>query len=152
MPTYVNPQKCDGCKALGRPACQYICPNDLMILDRALGKAYNQEPDLCWECFACVKMCPQSAIDIRGYADVMPLGASLTPLRGTDSITWGIKFRDGQVKRFRYPIRTTPWGSITPFSGAPEATIEGLRSPILFGGLERLGVSRLPAPAAALGT
>jgi len=32
MPTYVNPDKCDGCKALDRPACMYICPNDLLIL------------------------------------------------------------------------------------------------------------------------
>jgi ferredoxin len=40
----------------------YICPNDLMVLDKALGKAWNQEPDLCWECYACVKTCPQTAI------------------------------------------------------------------------------------------
>ena len=39
-----------------------------MVLDRALGKAWNQEPDLCWECYACVKTCPQTAIDMRGYA------------------------------------------------------------------------------------
>lgn len=25
MPTYVNPDKCDGCKALDRPACMYYC-------------------------------------------------------------------------------------------------------------------------------
>src|SRR5215831_1645174 len=100
MPTYVNPDKCDGCKALDRPACQYICPNDLMTLDKALGKSWNQEPDMCWECYACVKTCPQGAIAMRGYGDVVPLGASLTPLRGTDSIMWTVKFRDGQMKRF----------------------------------------------------
>ena len=112
MPTYVNPEKCDGCKALDRPACMYICHNDLMTLDRSLGKAWNQEPDLCWECYACVKTCPQSAIAMRGYGDVVPLGASLTPLRGTDSVMWTVKFRDGQMRRFKFPIRTTPWGSI----------------------------------------
>ena len=88
MPTYVNPDKCDGCKALDKPACAYICPNDLMILDMVQGKSFNQEPDQCWECYSCVKVCPQSAIAMRGYSDVMPLGASLTPLRGTDSIMW----------------------------------------------------------------
>ena len=61
MPTYVNPDKCDGCKALDRPACMYICPTDLMALDASLGKAWNQEPDMCWECYACVKTCPQGA-------------------------------------------------------------------------------------------
>ena len=37
MPTYVNPNKCDGCKAEERPACQYICPSDIMALDTGLG-------------------------------------------------------------------------------------------------------------------
>jgi NAD-dependent dihydropyrimidine dehydrogenase PreA subunit len=54
MPTYVNPNKCDGCKALDKPACQYICPSDIMQLDagsgREMGKAFNAEPDMCWEC------------------------------------------------------------------------------------------------------
>ena len=47
---------------------------------------------------------------MRGYGDVVPLGASLTPLRGTDSIMWTVKFRDGQMKRFKFAIRTTPVG------------------------------------------
>ena len=34
MPSYVNPDKCDGCKALDKTACQHICPNDLMVLDK----------------------------------------------------------------------------------------------------------------------
>ena len=101
MPSYVNPDKCDGCKALDRPACHYICPNDLMHLDKEQGKSVNIEPDLCWECYACVKTCPQSAIDIRAYADIAPMGASITPLRGTDTIMWTVKFRDGQIKRFK---------------------------------------------------
>ncbi|MFQ6019342.1 MAG: adenylyl-sulfate reductase subunit beta, partial [Dehalococcoidia bacterium] len=92
MPTFVHPDKCDGCRALARPACHYICPNDLMVLDSSIGKAYNQEPDLCWECYACVKTCPQGAIEMRGYADVMPMGSRVTPMRGTDSIMWAIQF------------------------------------------------------------
>ncbi len=145
MPTYVNPDKCDGCKALDRPACQYICPNDLMVLDKALGKAWNQEPDLCWECYACVKTCPQTAIDMRGYGDVVPLGASLAPLRGTDSIMWTVKFRNGQMKRFKFAIRTTPWGSIEPFQGLPSPTVEAAKRPGLSGQEKFLGVPQLPA-------
>ena len=144
MPTYVNPDKCDGCKALTRPACMYICPNDLMVLDKAVGKAFNMEPDLCWECYACVKECPQSAIGMRGYADVMPMGSSVTPLRGTDSIMWGIKFRNGDVKRFKYAIRTTPWGSIEPYKDSPEPTDEGLKGQLLFGEPKWLKVEALP--------
>ena len=43
MPSYVIPDKCDGCKALDKTACQYICPNDLMVLDKEKMKAYNRE-------------------------------------------------------------------------------------------------------------
>jgi len=147
MPTFVNPQKCDGCMALEIPACMYICPNDLMKLDTDMSKAFNQEPDACWECFACVKMCPQSAIDLRGYADVMPMGATATPLRGTDSIIWGLKFRDGTLKRFRFPIRTTPWGSIQPHKHTEEPDTEKLKNPGMAAEGHYLGVDTLPVPS-----
>jgi adenylylsulfate reductase subunit B len=145
MPTYVNPNKCDGCKALDRPACHYICPSDIMALDPALGKAYNLEPDMCWECYSCVKTCPQSAIDMRGYNDVVPLGASLTPLRGTDSIMWTVKYRNGQMKRFKYAIRTTAWGTIEPFRVSASPPPDALRTQALYGQSEYLGVDNLPA-------
>jgi adenylylsulfate reductase subunit B len=34
MPSFVIVEKCDGCKALDKTACQHICPNDLMALDK----------------------------------------------------------------------------------------------------------------------
>lgn len=144
MPTYVNPDKCDGCKALDRPACHYICPSDIMALDPALGKAFNIEPDMCWECYSCVKTCPQTAIDMRGYGDVVPIGASLAPMRGSDAIMWTVKFRDGQMKRFKYAIRTTPWGSIEPYRGLSPATLADMKHSELCGQKQYLGVEKLP--------
>lgn len=143
MPSFVNPEKCDGCKAIDRTACQYVCPNDLMVLNKETEKAYNQEPDACWECYSCVKICPTQAIDVRGYADFVPLGASVVPLRGTDSIMWTVQFRDGSLKRFRFPIRTKPEGSAVAFSGAPAASDEGLKGQLLSGEPQELGVSEL---------
>ena len=58
---------------------------------------------------------------MRHYADVVPMGASLQPLRGTDSIMWTIKFRNGTMKRFKFPIRTTAEGSADPYGGKPAA-------------------------------
>ena len=121
MPTFVDPAKCDGCKGGEKTACMYICPNDLMILDPAEMKAYNQEPDACWECYSCVKICPQGAIEARPYADFAPMGGTSVPMRSADSIMWTVKFRNGNIKRFKFPIRTTPEGSINPYAGKPEA-------------------------------
>jgi adenylylsulfate reductase, subunit B len=139
MPTYVRTDKCDGCKGLDKTACMYICPHDLMKLDRDgtetghAMKAYNQEPEQCWECYACVKMCPHNAIEVRHYADVVPLGGMVQPLRGTHSITWTIRFRNGNVKRFKFPVRTTAEGSINPYAGKPEANMDEISAPeVLF--------------------
>lgn len=149
MPTFVHPDKCDGCRALDRPACHYICPNDLMILDQALGRAYNQEPDLCWECYSCVKTCPQGAIEMRGYADVMAMGSRLTPLRGTDAIMWAVQYRNGDVKRFKFPIRTTPWGTIEPFANMGEPDENVLKNTQELAGQSHwLGVDKLPVVGA----
>jgi adenylylsulfate reductase subunit B len=117
MPSFVNPEKCDGCKALDTTACQHACPNDLMVLDKDSMKAYNQEPEQCWECMCCVKICPTQAMDVRGYADFMPMGGSAVPMRSTDNIMWTVKFRNGNIKRFKFPIRTTPEGKAEPAGG-----------------------------------
>jgi adenylylsulfate reductase subunit B len=121
MPSFVMPEKCDGCKALDKTACQYICPNDLMVLNKETEKAYNQEPEQCWECYCCVKICPTQAIDVRGYADFVPMGASVVPMRSTDNIMWTVKFRNGNLKRFKFPIRTTPEGKAEPAGGYDSA-------------------------------
>jgi adenylylsulfate reductase subunit B len=106
MPSYVDPEKCDGCKGGDKTACMYICPNDLMVLNKESMLAYNQEPDACWECYSCVKICPQGAIYVRGYNDFVPMGGQVHPMRSSDSIMWTVKFRNGNMKRFKFPIRT----------------------------------------------
>jgi adenylylsulfate reductase subunit B len=88
-----------------------------MVLDKEKMKAYNRDVAMCWECYNCVKICPTQALDIRGYADFVPLGASATPRRSTDSIMWTVKFRNGTIKRFKFPIRTTAEGKAVPDGG-----------------------------------
>ena len=143
MPSYVNADKCDGCKALDKTACQHACPNNLMVLNKEKMKAYNQEPDMCWECQCCVKICPTQAMEVRGYADFMPLGAFVTPMRSTDAIMWTVKFRNGMLKRFKFPIRTTPEGSAVPSGGFNTGT-DDLKSPILFTEPESCGMDTIP--------
>jgi adenylylsulfate reductase subunit B len=144
MPSFVNPEKCDGCKALDKTACQFICPNDLMALNKDTMKAYNQEPDQCWECQCCVKICPQQAIDIRGYADFIPMGGSVVPLRSSESIMWTIKFRNGSIKRFKFPIRSTPEGKAVPSGGFE--TKAALDDCTLFSEPASTGLDQIAAP------
>jgi len=92
----------------------------------------TRSPSSAEECYSCIKICPQQAIEARPYADIVPLGASVQPLRGTDSIMWTIKFRNGTMKRFKFPIRTTPEGSIDPYGGKPEADIAKIADPGFF--------------------
>jgi len=124
MPSFVINEKCDGCKGGEKTACMYICPNDLMVLDPTAMKAYNQEPDQCWECFSCVKICPTQAIEVRGYADFVPLGSSVMPMLGTEDVMWTCKFRNGVIKRFKFPIRTTPEGAANAYESLKGKDLE----------------------------
>ena len=111
MPTFVYMTRCDGCGH-----CVDICPSDIMHIDKTHRRAVNIEPNMCWECYSCVKACPQNAIDVRGYADFAPLGHSVRVRREEEkgTISWAIKFRNGHEKNFVSPITTQPWGEKIP--------------------------------------
>jgi len=112
-----------------------------MVLDKDKMKAYNQDPSQCWECYNCIKICPNQAVDARGYADFVPMGASVVPLRSSDSIMWTVKFRNGMMKRFKFPIRTTPEGQADPPGGwANDPDLDG---PVLFTEPESLGLDKV---------
>lgn len=112
MPTFVYMTRCDGCGH-----CVDICPSDIMHIDKVTRRAYNIEPNMCWECYSCVKACPQHAIDARGYADFAPLGHSVRVDRDEEKgvIAWRIKFRNGEKDmELLAPITTKPWGKHIP--------------------------------------
>ena len=118
MPTFVYMTRCDGCGH-----CVDICPSDIMHIDETIRRAVNIEPNFCWECYSCVKACPQNAIDVRGYADFAPMGHSVRVLREEEkgTISWKIKFRNGTVKDFVSPITNKPWGKYIPKLSEVEA-------------------------------
>ena len=148
MPTYVDPNTCNACEGVHEgPLCVYICPNDLMVLDSSINKGFNQEPEMCSECYACVKLCPQEAIHVRGYADFVPLGAVVQPHRVDNGLTWDVRFRDGREFQFTYPSRTRPAGSVTPYEEFTEDRVSDLKSQSLAGESRWLGVGQLPSLA-----
>ena len=97
--------------------------------------------------YACVKACPQNAIDCRGYADFAPLGHSVRVLReeAKGTISWKIKFRDDREKDFVSPIRTTPWGSIRSPADYEAPAAQAMKSQELAHEPDALHIEALPA-------
>ncbi len=131
MPTFVYMTRCDGCGH-----CVDICPSDIMHIDPKTRRAYNIEPNMCWECYSCVKACPHHAIDVRGYADFAPLGHSVRVKRDEEKgvIAWRIKSRNGETDlNLLAPITTKPWGTGFPqLKDEAEPTQEMRKSQLLF--------------------
>ena len=130
MSTFVYMTRCDGCGH-----CVDICPSDIMLIDETIRRAKNIEPNFCWECYSCVKACPQQAIDVRGYADFAPMGHKVRVLREEKkgTISWKIKFRNGTVKDFVSPITTKPWGKHIPKLAEADSPNQGdMQSQILY--------------------
>ncbi|MBK5929014.1 adenylyl-sulfate reductase subunit beta [Halochromatium salexigens] len=131
MPTFVYMTRCDGCGQ-----CVDICPSDIMHIDPVTRRAYNIEPNMCWECLPCVKACPQNAIDVRGYADFAPLGHSVRVRRDEEKgvIAWRIIFRNGSKDmELLAPITTKPWREHIPQLGEVPAPSQEMRdSHLLF--------------------
>ena len=89
------------------------------------------------------------------------LGEILAPLRGRYHISGEInsrvtdveravarieeRYRDGRIKEFQFPIRTTPWGSIMPPSGYEAPDLSSLGSPLLAHEPAALKVAQLPS-------
>jgi adenylylsulfate reductase subunit B len=113
-----------------------------MVLETDSMKAYNRDPAMCWECYNCVKICPTQAVEVRGYADFVPLGATVSCMRSTDAILWTLKFRNGTLKRFRFPIRTTAEGTAVPDGGWTSGA-DDLNSPALFTEPDSLGLDEV---------
>jgi adenylylsulfate reductase subunit B len=43
------------------------------------------------------------------------MGGMVHPMRSSDSIMWTVKFRNGNMKRFKFPIRTTAEGAANAY-------------------------------------
>ena len=122
MPSYVIPEKCDGCKALDKTACQYICPNDLMVLNReTISKAFNQRArNVLGMLQCCVKICPtQAPWTFAAMPTSCPWAHRLCPSCAPPTqhhVDRQVPQRY-QVKRFKFPIRTTEEGKADPNGG-----------------------------------
>jgi len=54
----LDSRKCNGCKM-----CTIVCPHEVFAMKDK--KAFIQNKDLCMECGACEKNCPEGAISVK---------------------------------------------------------------------------------------
>jgi adenylylsulfate reductase, subunit B len=109
MPIYIDPDKCNGCGNSKEPPCVRMCPGDLNVKDFVTGKAYLRAKEDCWNCYACVKPCPQEAIEMRLSYQLGFFNAKVQPhIISSDTIEWECVDTKGNVEIFRMPTKYIP--------------------------------------------
>lgn len=92
-------QKCNGCDGLKEPLCVSQCPGNLLTLDSD-GKSRMRCALECWDCMACVKICPNSALETRLPYLLALYKASLKPKTRPDRIEWTLIDINGEKEEF----------------------------------------------------
>jgi adenylylsulfate reductase subunit B len=52
------------------------------------------------------------------------MGGQVHPMRSSNDIMWTVKFRNGNMKRFKFPIRTTAEGAANAYVGEKGANLD----------------------------
>ncbi len=98
MSIKINPQVCTGCPKASEPPCVRICPGDLITKNHE--NAEIREPQDCWDCGACLKICPNQAIAMYLPVQIGGKGATLVAKNSRDKIIWTCKWPDGKQEIF----------------------------------------------------
>lgn len=105
MGIYIDHNLCDGC---GYPhsetPCNMACPGDLIFM-QSNGKAQICCNADCWDCAACIKICPQEAIEIKLPFEIVGKEASMKARAYRDKTIWTIKDEIGKEQIFETTAR-----------------------------------------------
>lgn len=100
MSIIIDRVKCFGCVGLmGEARCTKACPGDLILLNEEI-KAELREARDCWDCMACVKACPATAIECRLAYVVADYRAVLAPKVRDNQIEWTVTDQAGNAETF----------------------------------------------------
>lgn len=110
MGVYVDEKKCNRCGTADEPMCVRDCPGDLMII-KENNKATIRDQRECWDCAACVKVCPTQAIKMQLPTAIVVRGVQLRGRALRHKTIWRMKLRNGEEKSYETPSTGKP-----PFS------------------------------------
>lgn len=102
MGIYVDEKACNGCGTAEEPMCVRDCPGDLMLLQES-GKAAIRDNRECWDCAACVKVCPTQAIHMQLPTSVIVRGVTLRGRAIRHKTVWRIRLRDDSERAYETP-------------------------------------------------
>ena len=116
MGIYIDHNLCNGC---GYPEsetqCNMACPGDLILMQSS-GKAQICSNADCWDCAACIKICPQQAIEIKLPFEITGKGNSIKARAYKEKTIWTTKNENGNEEVFETSARN-------------EASLQSLISP-----------------------
>ena len=95
MTVCIDINRCNGCVGRSESFCEEICPGDLFYIKD--GKAVLREPTDCWDCFSCVKECPNEALSIELPFQISESRQRLTAVIKNNRIRWRVSDRNGNV-------------------------------------------------------
>ena len=107
MGIHVDIETCNRCGTAEEPMCVRDCPGDLMFIAEN-GKAAITTNRDCWDCAACVKVCPTQAITMRLPASLVVRGVELRGRAYRHKTTWQIRLRDGSERSYETPSTGKP--------------------------------------------
>ncbi|OEF97664.1 4Fe-4S dicluster domain-containing protein [Desulfuribacillus alkaliarsenatis] len=105
MTVKVNQNLCNGCNGIAESRCEAVCPGNLMTRD-AEQLAYIRSSKDCWDCMACVKACPQQALQTKLPFQLAGYGSKLVPKSEKKQIHWTLTHPDGKVETFTIPTES----------------------------------------------
>jgi adenylylsulfate reductase subunit B len=98
----VDEQACNRCGTADEPMCVRDCPGDLMFI-KDNDKASIVDNRECWDCAACVKVCPTQAISMQLSTSLAVSGVDLKGRAMKHKTLWRIRLRDGSEKTYETP-------------------------------------------------
>jgi adenylylsulfate reductase subunit B len=107
MGIFVDENVCNRCGTADEPMCVRDCPGDLMFI-KDNNKATITDNRECWDCAACVKVCPTQAIHMQLPTSLVVRGVTLKGRALKHKTTWSIRLRNGEVRNYETPSTGRP--------------------------------------------